>query len=108
MDKGYNIELNDENASNDFESVNIDNTSTQDRDRKPSSKLISKGMLIADVVDEHPDLVPAIMDYGVHCVGCGAAMFETLEEGFMGHGMEDEEITKIVDDLNELIKQNSK
>jgi hypothetical protein len=35
-------------------------------------------------------------------------MFETLEEGFMGHGMDDREIEKIMDELNAYIKEISK
>ena len=103
MVENYNIDLDDEPEPA-VEAININVMDEVNHDRKSSGKPISKGMLIADIVDEHPDLVPVIMDYGVHCVGCGASMFETLEEGFMGHGMEDDEINKIVDDLNGFIK----
>jgi len=67
--------------------------------------MISKDMIIADIVDKHPALVPFIMDYGVHCIGCGIAMFETLGEGFSGHGYTVEEIDKAVEDLNKILKE---
>ena len=70
--------------------------------------MISKDMLIADIVDKYPYLSDFIMDYGVHCVGCGASMFETLEEGFSGHGMAEEEIDKVIEDLNKVIEETEK
>ena len=66
--------------------------------------IISKDMLIADIVSRHPELIEYIMDYGVHCIGCGAAMFETLEQGFAGHGMPEKEIDKAVEELNKIIR----
>ncbi len=77
----------------------------------PSAKKgepISKDMMIEDVIMVHPDLAPVIMDYGVHCVGCGASGFETIEEGFMGHGMSEEEIDDIIIELNKLIAEGKK
>ena len=70
--------------------------------------LIKKDMLIAEIVEKHPELVDYIMDMGVHCIGCGAAMFETLEEGFMGHGMRTAEIDKTIEELNKIIVENAK
>jgi|GEM_PF-746353 len=106
----YNLKFDDELEG--VEAFNLDNPeSTQapvensEAIFKVSEKPIKKDMLIAEIVEEHPELVPLIMDYGVHCVGCGASTFETLEEGFTGHGLDDEEVDQIVIDLNEYIKQ---
>jgi hybrid cluster-associated redox disulfide protein len=77
-------------------------------DKKPSGRPINKSMLIVDIIDEHPDVIPLLLEKGMHCIGCGASMFETLEEGFMGHGMDDREIEKIMDELNAYIKEISK
>ena len=47
--------------------------------------------------------------YGLFCVGCQMAPFETLEEGAKVHGMKDKEIEKMVRRLNEKSKcQSSK
>ena len=43
----------------------------------------------------------------MHCIGCQASMFETLEEGFMGHGMTDEEINKVMKEINKYIEENT-
>jgi hybrid cluster-associated redox disulfide protein len=80
----------------------------KEHDRKVSAKSIDKTMLIAEIVDEFPDAIPLLIEKGMHCIGCGAAMFETLEEGFMAHGMDTIEIDKIVDELNNSMKKNHK
>lgn len=73
---------------------------------KSTDKHISKDILIAELVDKHPDTIPILIENGMHCIGCGASMFETLEEGFMGHGMTDVEIEKIMSDINRYIEEN--
>ncbi len=40
--------------------------------------------------------------YGLHCVGCMAASFETLEDGLKVHGYDKKKINKIVEELNKL------
>lgn len=39
-------------------------------------------------------------DYGLFCVSCQMAPFETLEEGAQAHGMKDKEIKKMIEELN--------
>ena len=41
-----------------------------------------------------------LLDKGLHCLGCHAAHFESLEEGCKGHGMSDEEIEDLIKKLN--------
>lgn len=69
---------------------------------------ITKDMIIADIVNMYPYLSEYIMDYGVHCVGCGISTMETLEEGFMGHGIAPEEIDNIIEELNKVINDVEK
>lgn len=62
---------------------------------------ITKKMLIGDIVYSYPKAATKLIKkYKFHCVGCGAAGMETLEEGAKVHGMDKEEIKKMVDDLN--------
>jgi hybrid cluster-associated redox disulfide protein len=104
MAKDYLVDL-DRNDM--VESIDVDRPKKKPV-KNASGKYIDRGMLINDVVSLYPEVVPMIMDLGVHCIGCGAAMFETLEEGFMGHGMPDDEIDEVVDELNKYIAENSK
>lgn len=64
---------------------------------------ITKDMLIGDVVSGYPSVVDVLLKQGIHCVGCGASYMETIEEGLMGHGKTEEEVTAIVKELNESI-----
>ncbi len=41
-------------------------------------------------------------NYNLHCIGCPLAFLETLEEGLKLHGLNDEEIDKLVEKLNNL------
>jgi len=46
------------------------------------------------------------MELGVHCVGCHVSPFESLEMGFKGHGMTDDDVENAVKKLNVVIKKN--
>jgi len=117
-DNDYNLDLDNIKHDVDIEAFDLygDDKNVDENNSKPepaktsipnSSKQIDKAMMIEEIVTDHPDIIPMLMDYGVHCVGCGGATFETLEEGFMGHGMSGEEVDQIVEELNEFIKKNN-
>lgn len=46
-----------------------------------------------------------ITNAGLHCIGCQAATWETLEAGMFGHGMDDAAIDKLVHRLNSLLNE---
>ena len=63
---------------------------------------VTKDMTIGDVVAMYPDVAPVLMENGIHCFGCGANAYETIEQGFAGHGLADEEIDDLVAKMNEI------
>ncbi|MFP4524735.1 MAG: DUF1858 domain-containing protein [Candidatus Woesearchaeota archaeon] len=65
---------------------------------------VTRDTRISDLVESYPDAAPIVMSYGLHCIGCQVAAFETLEQGCKGHGMTDETIQELVDELNEFIQ----
>lgn len=67
---------------------------------------IKKDMTIGELVVAYPSSVEILLDAGVHCVGCGAANFETLEQGLAGHGMTEEEVDSVIKKLNDAIPEN--
>ena len=72
-------------------------------------KKINKDMLIADIVENYPEIVEVLVDdYGFHCVGCFAAAMETLEQGAEVHDMTKEEIGKMVETLNGILEDSEK
>ena len=67
---------------------------------------ITKSLNLGEIVQHYPELVEVLVnDYGLHCVGCLAAAFETLEEGAKAHGFSSKEIAKMVKNLNEIVKK---
>ena len=71
------------------------------------SLLITKETIIADIVEKYPETIEPLMEMGVHCVGCHVSPYETLEGGFKGHGMTDEDISEAVKKLNEVVAKNA-
>lgn len=66
---------------------------------------ITKTINLGELSNTYPELVEVLVnEYGLHCVGCMAAAWETLEEGARAHGFEDKQIEKIVIHLNKLVK----
>ncbi len=68
-------------------------------------------MTISDILGKWPEksqkLAQEMTNAGLHCVGCGAATWETLEAGMLGHGMENSEIESLMNSLNEILKETS-
>jgi len=62
---------------------------------------ITKDILILDLIEQNPALAEVLTEeYGLHCIGCMAASMETLEQGALTHGMTEDQIDKMVDELN--------
>lgn len=78
---------------------------------KQLEKNISKETVIAEILAQHPEkaskLSQKMMEFGIHCVGCGASTFETLEQGVLGHGYSEEELEVLVNELNIIVKDKS-
>jgi iron-sulfur cluster assembly protein len=70
---------------------------------------ITKEMTISDILGNFPQksqkMAQEMTNRGLHCVGCGAATWETLEAGMLSHGMEEGEIEDLVNRLNEILKE---
>ena len=60
-----------------------------------------KDMSIADMITANPDVVPILLNAGMHCIGCPSAMGETIEEAAMVHGLDAD---MLLEDINELLK----
>ena len=49
---------------------------------------ITKDMTIGEIIVNKPEVVPILMEAGMHCLGCPSAQGESLEEAAMVHGMD--------------------
>lgn len=70
---------------------------------------IHRHMTIEEILSLFPHkaqrLSHEITSAGLHCVGCHAATWETLEAGMFGHGMTDEHIERLIQRLNALLEE---
>ena len=55
---------------------------------------ITEKIPINDLINNNPDVIPVLMGYGLHCVGCSFAKHETLSSGARLHGFDEEKIKK--------------
>ncbi|MFZ7120957.1 MAG: DUF1858 domain-containing protein [Eubacteriaceae bacterium] len=55
---------------------------------------ITKEMDIMSAVNNFPETVDVFQRFGMHCFGCMAARFESIEEGAMAHGIDVEQLMK--------------
>lgn len=68
---------------------------------------IKATMTVGDVIQMVPESIPIMLNYGLHCVGCNAATWETLEQGAMGHGMAQDVFDKMLGEINDLAKKEA-
>ncbi|MDI9498057.1 MAG: DUF1858 domain-containing protein [Bacillota bacterium] len=59
--------------------------------------MITKDMIIADIIMMDRAVVPILFRHGLHCVGCVMANRETIEEAARVHGLD---IDALIHDLN--------
>jgi hybrid cluster-associated redox disulfide protein len=64
---------------------------------------ITKAMSFGEVISRHPETAMIMMNHGLHCVGCHAAAYETIEQGAKAHGMTEKDMEKMIREMNEAI-----
>jgi len=70
---------------------------------------ITKDANFRDILDQYGmDAARILMENGMHCVGCAASHFESLEEGCRAHGFDDKKIEEILKKLNDLAEKSGK
>lgn len=76
-----------------------------------TAQKISKEMTIEEIFSRFPQksqkLAQEMTSSGLNCVGCGAAVWETLEAGMLSHGFSPENVDDMVDRLNEILAQQT-
>lgn len=53
---------------------------------------INKNMIIHDIIQVDAEIIPILLDAGMHCVGCPSAQGESLEMAAMVHGINADEL----------------
>ncbi len=63
---------------------------------------ITRQSSLLEVIQNYPETYEVFMKYGIGCVGCMLAAFETVEQGAMAHGIDPD---ALVNDLNKVIEK---
>lgn len=48
--------------------------------------MVTKDMIIAEVLDNYPETAPLFLEIGMHCLGCPSARGESVEAACAVHG----------------------
>lgn len=77
--------------------------------QQKQAKKITRQMTIEEILGMFPykaqRLSQEITNAGLHCVGCHAAVWETLEAGMYTHGKTDDQIDELARRLNALLEE---
>jgi len=63
---------------------------------------ITKDMNLKDLLEKHPESAKIFAAYGIGCLGCALASYETIEQGLTAHGIDIDEFLK---DLNSYVNK---
>lgn len=66
---------------------------------------ITKNMTFQEALEKSPEAAGIMMKYGLHCIGCHIAPFETIEQGCLSHGIEEKDIDKMIKEINGSMKK---
>ena len=75
------------------------------KEEAEKGQLVTKDMPIGEVVQKYPQTAEVMFRYGMHCIGCHVAAFETIEQGALAHGIDAD---KFMEDLNKAAKKKGK
>ena len=70
---------------------------------KKKQSIVSRESNLGEMVFKYPKTAEVLLDYGLHCVGCGAMHYDTIEAGARIHGFNNKEIDELVVRINEVI-----
>ena len=65
---------------------------------------ITKDTGIIDAVQQHPEIIEVFQNYGLGCIGCMAAHYETIGQGAGAHGLD---VDALVSDNNKKIAEQA-
>ena len=63
----------------------------------------TKETTMGEMLDFDQDIAFVLMQCGMHCVGCPSSIGESLEQACMVHGLDADEVLKII---NDFVKEN--
>ena len=72
---------------------------------KKQPYVLKKDTLISEIVNDSPKAVEFLAEYGLLCVSCFLNQYDTLETGTKLHHLSDEEMQKMIDEINKELEK---
>ena len=69
---------------------------------------ITKNMSLGNVISKYPQTAEVFMKNGLHCIGCGIAAFETIDQGAKAHRIKTDKLLKELNNSIKNAKTNNK
>lgn len=69
---------------------------------------IQRDQNLGEIAAKHPAAAKVMLEYGLHCVGCFANRFDSVEVGAKLHGMSDQEVDEMLEEINQAVQKNIK
>ncbi len=66
---------------------------------------VTKETQMGELIREYPQAIPVLLKFGLHCIGCPMSSMETIEQGALAHGLSEEDINKLVEEINQAIEK---
>ncbi len=67
---------------------------------------ITKDMTLGDVVSRYPEAAMVMVKYGLHCIGCHVAAWESIEDGARSHGISGKDLKRMLEEMNEAVAKS--
>ena len=67
---------------------------------KQKNSDVTKEMSIIEIIEKKPDAIEVLFEFGLGCISCAFSQVESLELGALSHGMDEETIDKIIEEIN--------
>ncbi len=61
---------------------------------------VTRKNTFAEALEAKPEAAEIMFKYGLHCIGCMFSPMETIEEGGKAHGLSDQDIEEMLEELN--------
>jgi hybrid cluster-associated redox disulfide protein len=58
--------------------------------------VLTKDMTFQQVLSECPESVSVFAEFGLGCIGCAMASFETIEQGAVAHGIDADKLMEAI------------
>ena len=64
--------------------------------------MITKDMIIGEVIEQHPELIRAFFANGMMCIGCPSSQGESIEAAAQVHGLDADQLVAALNEALEV------